>query len=79
MSKEEREYYEMVIETLREIREHVSSMLKRWIMIYLELVDLKTMKIFKKFFDTEWERDKFARKLRYSKKLKVVGGNYETF
>lgn len=42
-------------------------------MIYLELIDLTTMKIFKKKFDTEWERDKFARKLRYSKKLKVIG------
>lgn len=29
MSKEEREYYEKVIETLREIREHISTMLKR--------------------------------------------------
>lgn len=48
-------------------------------MIYLELIDLKTMKIFKKEFSTEWERDKFARKLRYSKKLKVVGGLNEDF
>lgn len=31
MSKEEREYYEKVIETLREIREHISTMLKRWV------------------------------------------------
>lgn len=45
-------------------------------MIYLELIDLKTMKIFKKKFPTEWELDKFVRKLRYSKKIKVVGGNY---
>jgi hypothetical protein len=45
-------------------------------MIYLELIDWKTMKIFKKEFPTEWERDKFARILRYSKKIKVVGGNY---
>lgn len=42
-------------------------------MIYLELIDLKTMKVFKKKFDTEWERDKFARKLKYSKRIKVVG------
>lgn len=48
-------------------------------MIYLELIDLKTLKIFKKEFPTEWERDKFARKLRYSKKLKVVGGLNENF
>ena len=30
MSKEEREYYEYVIKTLREIREEISNMLKRW-------------------------------------------------
>ncbi len=42
-------------------------------MIYLELIDLSTMKVFKKTFDTEWERDKFERKLKYSKKIKVVG------
>ena len=44
-------------------------------MIYLELIDLKTLKVFKKYFETEFDRDKFARKLRYSKKLKVIGGN----
>lgn len=43
-------------------------------MIYLTLIDLQTMKIFKKYFDTEWERDKFERKLRYSKKIKVLKG-----
>lgn len=47
--------------------------------IYLELVDLTTLKVFKKYFETEFERDKFARKLKYSKKLKVVnvGGYFE--
>lgn len=44
--------------------------------IYLTLLDVKTMKIFKKEFETEFERDKFRRKLRYSNKIKVVGGNY---
>lgn len=48
-------------------------------MIYLDLIDLKTLKVFRKEFSSEWERDKFARKLRYSKKLKVVGGLHETF
>lgn len=48
-------------------------------MIYLELIDLKTLKIFRKEFPSEWDRDKFAKKLRYSNKIKVVGGNYETF
>lgn len=42
-------------------------------MIYLKLIDLKTLKIFKKEFDTEYQRDCFERKLRYSKKLKVIG------
>lgn len=41
--------------------------------IYLELLDLATMKTFKKYFETEFDRDKFERKLRYSKKLKVIG------
>ena len=47
--------------------------------IYLELLDLKTMKTFKKYFKTEFERDKFIRKLKYSKRLKVleIGGYYE--
>lgn len=41
--------------------------------IYLELLNVETMKTFIKYFDTEFERDKFERKLRYSKKLKVIG------
>ena len=48
-------------------------------MIYLDLIDLKTMKVFRKEFPTEWSRDKFARKLKYSKRIKVVGGLYENF
>ena len=35
---------------------------------YLELYVIDTKKIFKKYFDTEFERDKFARKLRVSAK-----------
>lgn len=46
-------------------------------MIYLELIDLKTLKVFKKYFECEFDRDKFARKLKYSKKLKAIGGMYE--
>lgn len=41
--------------------------------IYLELLDLTTMKSFIKYFDCEYDRDKFERKLKYSKKLKVIG------
>ena len=40
--------------------------------ILLKLLDLRTGKVFYKEFDTEFERDKFKRKLRYSKNLKVV-------
>lgn len=42
---------------------------------YLELYVIGKGYAFKKYFDTEFERDKFRRKLRYSKKLKVIGGN----
>jgi hypothetical protein len=44
--------------------------------IYLELIDLTTMKTFRKTFETEWERDKFARKLKFSKKIKVIGRSF---
>lgn len=44
---------------------------------YLEIYNIETKKIFKKYFDTEFERDKFARKLRYSKKLKVISKGVE--
>ena len=40
--------------------------------IYLVLHDLTTNKTFKKYFDTEFERDKFKRKLKFSKKLIVL-------
>lgn len=42
-------------------------------MIYLDLINLDTMKTFRKYFDTEFDRDKFERKLRYSKRIKVIG------
>ena len=39
---------------------------------YLELYSKKTNKSFRKYFDTEFERDKFVRKLRYSHNLIVL-------
>lgn len=45
--------------------------------LYLELYVIDTKKIFKKYFDTEFERDKFTRKLRYSKNLKVISRGVE--
>ena len=40
--------------------------------IKLKVYDLTTKKTFYTYFDTEFERDKFKRKLKYSKKLRVV-------
>lgn len=40
--------------------------------IKLLLMDLTTGKKFYKYFDTEYERQKFIRKLKYSKKLTIV-------
>lgn len=40
--------------------------------IYLELIDLSTMKSFKKYFKTEYDRQKFMNKIKYSKKLKII-------
>ena len=38
----------------------------------LELINLKTLKTFIKYFDTEFERKKFIEKLKYSKKIKPI-------
>lgn len=40
--------------------------------IKIKLLDLTTGKEFYKYFDTEFERDKFIRKLRYSKKIRLL-------
>ena len=47
--------------------------------IYLEIYDKTTGKTFKKYFDTEFNKDKFKRKLKYSKKLQVVGDSSDKF
>jgi hypothetical protein len=41
--------------------------------IYLDILDITTRKVFRKYFKTGYERDKFRRKLRYSTKLMVLG------
>lgn len=46
-------------------------------MIYLELYDITTNKTFIKHFDCEFDKQKFKRKLRYSKKLFIRGENHE--
>ena len=40
--------------------------------LYLVLFDRTTNKTFKKYFNCEFEMDKFIRKLEYSSKLQVV-------
>ena len=40
--------------------------------LYLLLQVIETHKQFFKYFDTEFEMDKFKRKLRYSNKLMVI-------
>lgn len=39
---------------------------------YLDLGVIKTRKTFRKYFDTEFERDKFANRIKYSSKLVVI-------
>lgn len=40
--------------------------------LYLLLQVIETHKQFFKYFDTEYEMDKFKRKLRYSNKLMII-------
>lgn len=44
---------------------------------YLDLYDYETKRKFRKYFNTEYERDKFERKLQYSKKLIVIESGEE--
>lgn len=45
--------------------------------LYLLVINLDTHKQFFKYFETEWEMDKFKRRLKYSKKLMVVEDSRE--
>lgn len=45
--------------------------------LYLLLQDLTTKKQFFKYFETEFELDKFKRKLKYSKKLIIIEDSRE--
>ena len=44
---------------------------------YLYLLDITTNKRFFKYFDTEFEMDKFKRKLHFSKKLVILEDSRE--
>lgn len=45
--------------------------------LYLLLQDINSKKQFFKYFDTEYEMDKFKRKLKYSKKLLIIEDSRE--
>ena len=45
--------------------------------LYLLLMDLLSGKQFFKYFDTEFEMDKFKRKLQFSKKLVIIEDSRE--
>ena len=47
--------------------------------IYLVLYDLTTGKTFTKYFESEFKKDKFKTKLKYSKKLKVLKDSSEDY
>lgn len=47
--------------------------------IYLELLDKNTMKSFKKYFECEFDKDKFKRKLKYSKNLIILKDSFESY
>lgn len=40
--------------------------------VKIRLINLKTLETFEKEFKSEYERDKFRQKLKYSKKIKEV-------
>lgn len=45
--------------------------------LYLLLQDITTNKQFFKYFDCEWEMDKFKRKLKFSRKLIIIEDSRE--
>ena len=45
--------------------------------LYLLLMNIKEKKQFFKYFETEWEMDKFKRRLKYSKKLLIIEDSRE--
>lgn len=44
---------------------------------YLLIMDLTTNKQFFKYFDVEYEMDKFKRKIKYSNKLMIIEDSRE--
>lgn len=46
--------------------------------LYLLLQNIETHKQFFKYFDTEFEMDKFKRKLKYSKRIMLIEDSRDT-
>lgn len=44
---------------------------------YLLIMDLRTNKQFFKYFETEYELDKFKRRIKYSDKLEIIEDSRE--
>lgn len=44
---------------------------------YLLIMDLRTKKQFFKYFETEYELDKFKRRIKYSDKLEIIEDSRE--
>ena len=47
--------------------------------LYLILLDITTNKQFRKYFDCEYDMDKFINKLKYSRKLAVIKDSREEY
>lgn len=47
--------------------------------IYLVIFDKTTNKEFTKYFKCEFDKEKFKRKLNYSKKLVIIDENYTEY
>lgn len=47
--------------------------------VKIELLNIKTNQIFIKKFQTEFERDKFIRKLRYAKNIMLINDYKSNF
>lgn len=45
--------------------------------LYLDLYDITTKKSFRKYFNSEYDMDKFLRKLEYSRKLMLIKDSRE--
>lgn len=48
-------------------------------MFWLDLYVIETDKVFRKYFECEFDRDKFRRKIKFSKRIMVVESDDEWY